>query len=67
MNLEKRLERIRRNQAYVQWRTRVIAEGTLLRPIPDNYSFLEQYPNNFKAVRDEFHIEWLTQKLTKPF
>lgn len=67
MNLEEHLERMRRNQAYVQWRTRVIAEGTLLRPTPDSYSFLEQYPNNFKAVRDAFHVEWLTQKLTTPF
>lgn len=30
---------------------------------PDNYSWLKNHPNNFKKVREAFHVYCITQKI----
>lgn len=32
---------------------------------PDSYGWLVKHPNNFKRVREAFHVHWITHKLTR--
>jgi hypothetical protein len=51
-----------RNLHYNDWKR--TPEAKLLRP-PESYGFLLQYPNNFKRVREQFQISWITHKMTE--
>lgn len=45
---------------YARWRHS--DEGKRLKA-PDNYTWLQQFPNNFKKVREAFHVYCITQKI----
>ena len=57
-----RNEMTQRNQFYHRWARTDTAK--LLRA-PSNYGFLLAYPDNFKLVREQFHLAWITHKMTE--
>ncbi len=56
-------EDLTRRMFYAWWRC--TTEAKLLRPLPEELWFLERYPNNFKKVREAFHLAWITHKITE--
>jgi len=52
----------RRGLFYQRWSK--TPEAKKLRP-PENYAFLVNHPNNFKLVREKFHVAWITYKMTE--
>ena len=47
---------------YLSWKE--TPEAKSLRP-PSTWYFMQTFPNNFKTIRREFELAWMTHKLTR--